>query len=870
MLRRRQAAAPGDGVALLTWQAPSADGGAPITGYQWGGDNSGGGWRPVPGDDATRSYLVTGLTNGTSYILKVRAVNAAGVGPETAALAVTPNVPPSQPTGLAAVAASNEVTLSWPNPGNSLITAYQYRYDASASDPGEGNWDQDWTEIAGSDATTVEHTVTGLTNGTEYTFQIRAMRGNAASVESDTVTLALLSAKPANFAATEGDGQVTLTWDDPNDGTITGYEVQQSTDGGTTWDPAWTAIAGSGSTTVEHTVKGLTNGTEYTFQIRAMQGAVEGVASDTVTATPVAAPAQPTGLTATASTSEVRLTWTLPGNPLITAYQVRQSADGGAWTDWTTIDPSGAATTVHFVEGLAQGITYTFQIRAMRGSVASVESEVTVALLSAKPANFAATEGDGRVKLSWTNPNDGTITGYEVQQSTDGGAWTPIADSALGGANAVSFTVENLDNGTEYTFNLRAVNSVGDGAESGTNTATPRLNARPVAVADTAATDEDTAVTIRVLANDTDAEGDPLTVSSVSDPAHGTAAVDPDAQTVTYTPDSNYNGRDTLTYAVSDGRGDTVTGTVTVWVYASVPTSGTQTIHGVLPGVPTVAGNPQGTLTVEFAGGSSESAPFQVRLDRAAQDCAAPVAGLALVTCVQVDLFDLYGNNWGEGEAENGMPFNSAILNVGATSTQAISVYRRDDPGVAWTLIPECSDVATGECFTVSGNEVTIRNIGRFSQFAVFGPQSATAGTSDGRTVRRRSRPTPTPVPTVIAATPAPMMVATPAPTEMATVPSPTAMPEQQPATPTVTPVVAASPTPPPAALPPTNTPTPTDTPAAVAAIPNTPVPASTTAVPPAVEAGSGFPAWLIVVIAAAVIIAGGLGFGAWRMLRQQ
>ena len=137
---RNVAAAPSDGVALLTWEAPSADGGAPITGYEWGGDNSGGGWRPVPGGDGdTHSYLVTGLTNATSYTLKVRAVNAAGVGPETAAPAVTPNVPPAAPSGLTAVANILGVTLRWTDPEDTSITAYQYRFDATASDPGEGN-----------------------------------------------------------------------------------------------------------------------------------------------------------------------------------------------------------------------------------------------------------------------------------------------------------------------------------------------------------------------------------------------------------------------------------------------------------------------------------------------------------------------------------------------------------------------------------------------------------------------------------------------------------------------------------------------------------------------------------------------------------
>src|SRR4029079_19826760 len=69
---------------------------------------------------------------------------------------------------------------------------------------------------------------------------------------------------------------------------------------------------------------------------------------------------------------------------------------------------------------------------------------------------------------------------------------------------------------------------------------------------DTATPAEDTAVSVPVLANDSDPNSDPLTVSAVTDPPHGTAAVQVD-NTVLYTPDPNYNGADSFSYTVSDG-----------------------------------------------------------------------------------------------------------------------------------------------------------------------------------------------------------------------------------------------------------------------------------------------------------------------------
>ena len=89
-------------------------------------------------------------------------------------------------------------------------------------------------------------------------------------------------------------------------------------------------------------------------------------------------------------------------------------------------------------------------------------------------------------------------------------------------------------------------------------------NAAPVAVDDTAATPAGDPVTIDVLANDTDPDGDAIAVSSVGAPAHGAAETVDGA--VRYTPVEGFAGEDTFTYTVSDGRGGTGTAVVTVTV----------------------------------------------------------------------------------------------------------------------------------------------------------------------------------------------------------------------------------------------------------------------------------------------------------------
>ncbi len=115
-------------------------------------------------------------------------------------------------------------------------------------------------------------------------------------------------------------------------------------------------------------------------------------------------------------------------------------------------------------------------------------------------------------------------------------------------------------------------------------------NTPPVAVDDAVATQRDQPVTINVLGNDSDADGDPLTVSAIGAPLHGTATTD--GQTITYTPNPNFVGVDSFTYTVLDGRGGAATATVTVTVSGPpgsnrAPTAGNDSAT-TAPGAPVI------------------------------------------------------------------------------------------------------------------------------------------------------------------------------------------------------------------------------------------------------------------------------------------
>ncbi|UTF61348.1 Ig-like domain-containing protein [Gilvimarinus sp. DA14] len=158
-------------------------------------------------------------------------------------------------------------------------------------------------------------------------------------------------------------------------------------------------------------------------------------------------------------------------------------------------------------------------------------------------ANDSDVEGDLLSVTAVTQPSNGTVTlvNGEVR-------YTP--DANFTGQDTFTYTVSDGNGGTD----------------TGTVTVTvDPENDPPVAVNDNVTVSEDSGATvIDVLANDTDVEGDLLSVTAVTQPSNGTVALVNGE--VRYTPDANFTGQDTFTYTVSDGNGGTDTGTVTVTV----------------------------------------------------------------------------------------------------------------------------------------------------------------------------------------------------------------------------------------------------------------------------------------------------------------
>jgi len=132
---------------------------------------------------------------------------------------------------------------------------------------------------------------------------------------------------------------------------------------------------------------------------------------------------------------------------------------------------------------------------------------------------------------------------------------------------ATSYTANGLLPGATYEFRVMARDAfLNTTAPSVAASAATAANLSPLAAADTAVVEEDGSVVIAVLANDTDPEGDTLTISGITQGANG--AVVNNGTSLTYTPDAGYTGGDSFGYTIDDGYGGTATAGVTVTVTA--------------------------------------------------------------------------------------------------------------------------------------------------------------------------------------------------------------------------------------------------------------------------------------------------------------
>ena len=413
---------------------------------------------------STKSGVTYDHETTPSYSVTLKADDDNG-GTDTLAVTITitdveePPVRPAAPSVTAVDGNPTSLSVNWTAPSNTgpAIDNYDLRYREGTT----GSWTNGPQNVSGT-----SETIPGLTESTSYQVQVLARNAEGDSpwsLPGSGQTGALGAPDvPTSLSVTRGNQEVMLSWVQPSGGAeVTGYEYEQDVSG------RWIS---TGSTDTTTTVRNLTNGQSYTFRVRAVNSAGASAASAaSPSVIPATVPGAPTSLGVTGGDQQVELSWTAAANDggdTITGYEYEQSGSG----TWIS---TGGTDTTYTVFSLTNGQPYRFRVRALNnvgpGAASAASLNVTPARAPDAPTNLSATVSDQSVDLIWTAPtNDGgaTILRYEYELDFSG-AWTST------GGTATSTTVRNLTNGQSYDFRVRAVNSVGAGAESFSEFATP-------------------------------------------------------------------------------------------------------------------------------------------------------------------------------------------------------------------------------------------------------------------------------------------------------------------------------------------------------------------------------------------------------------
>jgi hypothetical protein len=460
-----------DSALSASFTAPSTDGGAAVTGYEYSTD-AGATWR-VRTSGTTASPLVittlssdgtTPLTNGTLYLVEVRAVNSAGEGTASAVASGIAKAVPSAPAISTVVASSHALAVTFQpgSNGGAAVTSYQYRL-------GSGTWTDTGSLGTG-------FIIGGLTNGTAYDVSVRAVNseGNGAASATATATPVTLPGQPTISSVTRADRALSIAMSLPGDGGSAVTRWEYTTDGGATWATATgttsplviTTLSSDGTTR-------LVNSTAYAVALRAVNAVGTGVASATSTAAPSTTPVAPTASVAPLNQG-IRVTFALSGDGGSPISAIEYSLDGGNnWTD------AGTLTSPFVVTGLANGTSYAVQVRAdnvIGTGSASTTANVTPRTVPDAPTDVTASSNTAQADVAWAAPDStggSPITGYTASAYA-----APTGGSALAGCTSATTacSITGLTNGTLYYVSVTAQNAAGSGLES-----TPRVLVTPLA-----------------------------------------------------------------------------------------------------------------------------------------------------------------------------------------------------------------------------------------------------------------------------------------------------------------------------------------------------------------------------------------------------
>uniref|UniRef100_A0A0N5A493 non-specific serine/threonine protein kinase n=1 Tax=Parastrongyloides trichosuri TaxID=131310 RepID=A0A0N5A493_PARTI len=465
----------------LAWQPPEDDGGEPIQYYEVERmDTRDGMWVPV-GRATDCALDVDGLNKGSHYKFRVKAVNNEGksdeLETEDSILAKNPFDRPGKPENAEAVDWDvDHVDIKWDPPfndGGSPITEYKIEKRTKY-----GRW-EDAIAVPG-DATSA--TIPDLTAGEEYEFRVVAINKGGASDPSDATKPVIT--KPRNLPPRidrkslvktkirtgqmitfdvniEGEPVPTVTWTN-NEGNEIRHGGRIKLD-----NPDYKS---------KLQIRNCERDMSGTYEIRAKNCNGEDVA--TVEILIVGKPEAPEGplVVSDVFADNVTLGWKPPkddgGEPIENYVIEKLDTATGTWLPATKVD--GDSTQAK-VEGLIPGHEYKFRVAAVNAEGESEPLETFEKIIAKNPYDVAGKPGQPEVTdwdkdfadLKWTPPIDdggAPIEEYVIEMKEK---YSPLwTEAAVVPADSTTGRVENLKEGTEYEFRVRAKNKAGKGAPS--------------------------------------------------------------------------------------------------------------------------------------------------------------------------------------------------------------------------------------------------------------------------------------------------------------------------------------------------------------------------------------------------------------------
>ncbi|HEX8914992.1 MAG TPA: fibronectin type III domain-containing protein [Humisphaera sp.] len=401
-------------------------------------------------DAGTDEYLVTGLTEGTTYHFRVKAVRADDAGTAASAwVATSTSTPAAAPTDFAVSVPTGapRVDLTWQD--NSAAET-GYRIERMT------NEDDNWTLVTTTAADATSYSDTGLAEGTRYDYRVMAASGAGNSNWAPSLAARTRPLAPTSLVATAtSDTAVGLAWTD-NSAVETGYRVQRSPDGTT-----WSDVTDLPADTQQFADTGLAENTTYHYRVLALDGT--DAPSDPSNAPNVLTPlAAPTSVAVTGKTATtVTLGWANQSAAATNVVVEQYDAGNDEWDALATL--AGSATT-YTATGLTEGTAYQFRVTATKSGNASAPVAAGTTTLPATPTGLSvAAFSTTRVDLAWTDAAAGE-TGYKVERSTNGGAYEVVGTLA---ADADSYQDSTAEEGHTYAYLVYAFGGGGDSATAG-------------------------------------------------------------------------------------------------------------------------------------------------------------------------------------------------------------------------------------------------------------------------------------------------------------------------------------------------------------------------------------------------------------------